>query len=247
MAIKIYITGNFLVAEDTDSRTQYFKVNTRGVHHKRSADDDFAFFQEGLFPQVSNEQPQYLQLGVQRAWEWNTTELENKSQTSFAFSEIRDKNGEPYFDSDTFDQYLNDNLGKTEVVVTGGGVPYLTYVATDETLTGDGTFDNPLSVVPLIERYEEKFDPFLALINASWHNIIVPSAPINRVISVLISVNSPNITAGVRQVGSGFNRYGLIDGDGNITMNVKTNALGQIEVFTSNLASTTFTVLSYIL
>jgi len=122
MAIKIYITGNFLVAEDTDSRTQYFKVNTRGVHHKRSADDDFAFFQEGLFPQVSNEQPQYLQLGVQRAWEWNTRELEQKSQTTFAFSEIRDKNGDPYVDSDTFDQYLNDNLGASggcNVVVNG--------------------------------------------------------------------------------------------------------------------------------
>jgi len=111
MAIKIYITGNFLVAEDPISKVQFFKVNVKGVHHKRNADDDFAFFQEGLYPNVTNGQPNFLQLGAQYGWEWNTRDLEQQSQTTFNFSEIVDGAGVPYLDADTFDQYLNDNLG----------------------------------------------------------------------------------------------------------------------------------------
>ena len=245
MKIKIYIVGNFLIAEDVSTKVQFFKVNIRGVHHKRSADDDFAFFQEGLFPLVSNEQPQYLQLGIQRAWEWDTTELEQQSQTTFAFSEIVDENEDPYFDADTLDQYLNDNLGKTEITLIGGG--FLTYVATDATLTGDGRFGNPLSVVPAPDVYEERFDLFNAVVGGAWHTVIVPAVPVNRVITVLINVQSPNITVGVRSVLSALNRYGLIDGDGSVTMDVKTDGLGQIQVYTTSVLSASFAVTSYLL
>jgi hypothetical protein len=121
MAIKIYITGNFLVAEDVATRDQFFKVNVKGVHHKRQLvagqSDQYSFFQEGLFPQVGDA-PQYLQLGFQMAWQWDSPTLEAPSQTVFEFDDIVDGNGIPYADSDTFDNFLNQNLGSC---CAGGG------------------------------------------------------------------------------------------------------------------------------
>jgi len=243
MAIKIYITGNFLVAEDSVSRTQFFKVNKKGVHHQRSADDDFSFFQEGLFPQGS-EQPQYLQLGAQTAWEWNTTELEQQSQTTFPFSDIVDGVGVAYPDADTFDQYLNDNLGVDEVVISGGS-GFLTYVAHDATLTGDGTPAFPLKVVPLIGNYEERFDPFLPLVGGAWHVISLAGLPSNRLVEILCGPQINNQVVGIREIGSLLNRSVRLDVDSSFTMTVRTNALGQIEIFATSL-SNDFYVTAYL-
>jgi hypothetical protein len=137
---KIYIAGNFLIAQDLINKDIYFKSNVNNVHHLRSLDDNFAFFQDGLLNNVNGE-PQTLGLGVRQAWEWDTQELTQPSQTGFAFADIVDGLGVPYASANDFDDYLNVNLG---ISGTGGG---LTQVAHDATLTGDGTVGSPLGVV----------------------------------------------------------------------------------------------------
>lgn len=120
MAIKIYIAGNFLAAEDSISREPYFKVPLQGIHHFRNADDEFAFFQSGMLPSLDG-QPQYLQLGIQRSWAWDSPELNQTQQTLFDFADIVDGAGVPYASANAFDDLLNDNLGVFKVNVIGGG------------------------------------------------------------------------------------------------------------------------------
>jgi len=128
----------------------------------------------------------------------------------------------------------------------GGGGGGLTYVATDATLNGDGTPGFPLSVVPVLASYEERFDPFIALIASAWHTIIVPNTPINELITVVCKTSTANVVIGVRMVGSGLQRRIQIDGESATSFNVRTDALGQIQLFTDNILNTDFYVTSYL-
>ena len=225
MATKIYISGNFLIAEDPISREPYFKVKVSGVHHLRDGDDNFSFFQDGLVNNVDG-QPQALAFGIQKSWSWDTQELTQSGRTGFQFTDIVDGAGLPYADADTLDQYLNENLG----AVCGSA---LTAVATDATLTGDGTFGNPLSVVPSSDFYEERWDSLTSLVGGAWHTINTGASP-NSLISIVIDSNINNNTCGIRAVGSGLNRTLVIDKDSTSYWIVKTDASGDIQIFTTN-------------
>jgi len=128
----------------------------------------------------------------------------------------------------------------------GGGGGGLTYVATDATLDGDGTPGFPLSVVPVLASYEERFDAFLAIVGGVWESVIVPNTPINELITVVCKTSTANVVVGVRMVGSGLNRRIQIDGESATSFNVKTDMLGKIEIYTDNIMNTEFFVTSYL-
>lgn len=110
MATKIYIDGNFLIAEDTITRDIYFKVHKTSVFHYRSnaTDNIYAFFLSNDTARISGY-IQSIQLGRQEAWDFE--EPNPKSKTNFEFSDIVDGAGVPYLNSDTLDTFLNTNLG----------------------------------------------------------------------------------------------------------------------------------------
>ena len=143
----------------------------------------------------------------------------------------------------TLTQFLRIN---TAIIPTGGGGGGLTYVATDATLNGDGTPGFPLSVVPIISSYDERFDPFLAIVGNVWETLIVPNTPIHKIITVVIKTSTANVIVGVREVGSGLQRRIQIDGESATSFNVSTDMFGQIEIYSSNIGSTEFYVTSYL-
>lgn len=122
---------------------------------------------------------------------------------------------------------------------------YLQNVNTDATLTGDGTSGSPLSVV---DNYTEEFSVINLTVDNAWHTVTVPNAPSNKKILVTITVNTDNQDAGVREVGStldrriniGENNFGV----SSITMDVKTNSSGEIQVYSGFRLLATFTLLS---
>ena len=134
----------------------------------------------------------------------------------------------------------------TAIIPTGGGGGGLTYVATDATLVGDGTPGFPLSVVPIISSYDERFDPFLAIVGNVWETLIVPNTPIHKIITVVIKTSTANVIVGAREVGSGLQRRIQIDGESATSFNVSTDMFGQIEIYSSNIGSTEFYVTSYL-
>ena len=110
MAIKIYISGAFLISEDSISREPYFKVKKDKIHHLRNNSDQFAFFQDLQLPMLEG-QPQYNQLGIQPNWAWDAATLQPAQKTQFDFSEIVDEAGVAYTSATVLDDYLNANLG----------------------------------------------------------------------------------------------------------------------------------------
>ena len=116
MADKIYIKGNFFIAEDEISKSIYFKVKKSDVFHLRNSDDNFSFFY--VLPYADISGTKFLMLGQTQDWN-NRIQLK---RTVYNFNEIVDEFGLPYLDADFLDEYLNDNLGASggcNVVVNG--------------------------------------------------------------------------------------------------------------------------------
>jgi len=117
-------------------------------------------------------------------------------------------------------------------------------VATDATLTGTGVIGDPLSVVPA-PNYEEKWSPFAPLVVGVWHVVVVPGAPANEIVNILISNGANNALSGVRAVGSGLLKVARADIDSPFLMVVKTDGVGQIEVYTT-VITTVFNLESFL-
>ena len=227
MATKIYISGNFIIAEDLASRQPYFKLSVDKTYHLRDQTDTFAFFNNTTSQRV-DDVTRIMQMGTMP--DWNALVTTPADRTVFEFSEIVDGAGVPYPSANAFDQFLNDNLGIARIDISGGG--FLTYVATDASLTGDGTPSNPLSVVEN-NLYEERWDGLTSLVNGAWH-VIPTSANPNSLITIVIDSNINNNSCGIRAVGSGLDRRLVIDKDSTSYWQVLTDANGDIEVYTTS-------------
>ncbi len=118
-----------------------------------------------------------------------------------------------------------------------------------QSVSGYNVDDSNLQNPVIIDQYEERFDNLTLLVNNSWHTITVPGLPANKLLNVCISVDQDNQDAGCRQVGSSLNRVVNIGENGfgvsSISTIVKTNASGEIEVFSNRRQDATFTVLAY--
>jgi len=240
MATRIFIKGNFLIARSDLNNNSFIRVPKSDVIPFRDEFDNFGFFDRNTLARIEGFQ-KLTQLG--RIEEWNIDNEFPPSQTVFPFSDIVDELGAPYLSADDLDSLLLTNLG---ACATGGGGGGITYVATDATLSGDGTPGFPLSVVPIISAYDERFDPFLAIVGNVWETLIVPNTPIHKLITVIAKTSTANVIVGVRMVGSGLNRRIQIDGESATSFNVSTDMFGQIEVYSSNIGSTDFYVTSYL-
>ena len=161
MADKIWINGNFLVAEDSVVKDIYFKIGVENVMSLRDTNDNFSF-NFNIPIQTANGEVNFLQLGAMQSWDINDQILPYstvKRKTTFVFADIVDENNLPYADADTLEQYLNDNLGVSPTGTGGGQVDSVTGLNTDNsdpvnpivqisvdgvTITGTGTSGSPL-------------------------------------------------------------------------------------------------------
>lgn len=82
--------------------------------------------------------------------------------------------------------------------------------------------------------YDEKFGAiFVNTANATWQTIIVPTAPVNKVVDILIlNTSAAARTGGVRKVGSSLLRVALTNSD-SVVMTTTTDGTGQIMIFSS--------------
>lgn len=108
--------------------------------------------------------------------------------------------------------------------------------------------DNTDPTNPVIEdNYEIRNDDFTTTISNAWHQLAIPGAPANRIVCILIQIvsNNNNITVGIDTANGIFNRTARIDRDSTVSFTVKTNASGEVDIFTSNASATSFKVESY--
>jgi len=146
MAAKIYIKDNWLLAEDSETRKIFLKISSKDAMHLRDSNNTFAFFYN--IPQNGTEGVVFTQLGAMQEWSiFNDEDTQNRV-TQFGFLDIVKEDGLPYASADELDNYLNQELGEKSSSVQG-----LTEVTHDSTLAGNGTKDNPLSVVPTAGGY----------------------------------------------------------------------------------------------
>lgn len=216
MATELRINGNFLVIYDNATYTEYIRNIAAETTYQRRDDDKLAFFYK--IPSPNNDQfsDEYI-LGT--------------NYRSFLFSDVIDYDTGLVFPSaDAFDDKMAEALGDAAGTAANG---YLTYVATDATLSGDGTVGSPLSVVPDADTYTERWDLLASLIPAAWHTIPT-GAPAGSIISIVIDSNINNNNVGIRAVGSGLSRILTIDKDSTAYFLTKVDASGDIEIYTLN-------------
>lgn len=102
-------------------------------------------------------------------------------------------------------------------------------------------FVTPLTLAtkPKGITYSESFSTLTLTTNNSWHTVIVPGAPVNKVIQVVMeNTNIANRFVGVREVGSVNDRRLDVSSETSLTMIVKTNASGEVEVYSENRTQT---------
>jgi hypothetical protein len=223
------IRGNFLVVKDFTTNDEFIREPVSSIKFTRTKDDRFYFF--NVTPMLNNYGSQQLnQLGVNRIED--VSGAVNESRSFFEFSNSVDENGLPFADADAMDEWLSTNLGAT-IIVNGDGSGYLTYVATDQTLTGDGTLANPLSVLPDADLYEQKWDQLIPTIASAWNRIGTGFPDKLMTISIQSDVNNNQV--GVRQAGTSLGRYYTLDRQSCNYWVVKADNLGNIEVYTDSL------------
>ena len=148
MPVKIEIKGNFLKTSDLVSKDQYIGVDASKASYIRDSLDNFAFMNNA---QVLNS---YGSTEVNKLGRTETLDpiTDNGAKQAYTYpaSEIVDSNGiaiggpgGQWTDIDDFEDWLSNNLSKPPESDA------LKFVTTDATLTGNGTFANPLSVVPI--------------------------------------------------------------------------------------------------
>lgn len=139
------INGNFFIAKNITTNYEYFRTPLSGAKFTRTPDDKFVFFNNNDTTRNAYDDQKYNRLGI-IDFQPDVSDIPEQ-RTSFDFADSLDSNGVPFASADAMDDWLSQNLGAGEVnvVITG----FLTSVSTDATLTGDGTVDDPLSVVPI--------------------------------------------------------------------------------------------------
>jgi len=92
--------------------------------------------------------------------------------------------------------------------------------------------------------YSEQFSIiFNNTVNATWEQITLPGAPINKEVDILITNTlAANRNGGVRKVGSLLARIGATNSD-SLVMTVITDSSGDIEIFSSSFADIDFRVI----
>lgn len=223
------IRGNFIVVKDFTTNEEFIREPVSSIKFTRTKDDNFVFF--NVTPMISNYDSQQLNVLGRNTIE-DVSGLINGSRSSFSYADSLDENGVPFVDADSMDQWLSTKLGAT-IIVNGDGSGYLTYVATDSTLTGDGTIANPLSVTPDADLYEQKWDQLIPTIASAW-NRIGTGFP-DRIMSISIQSDVNNNQVGVRQAGTSLGRYYTLDRQSCNYWIVKADNIGNIEVYTQSL------------
>lgn len=129
MATVLKISGNFLVIYEDAPYFEYIRNVTAETTFRRDG-DKFIFYYKSA---TVNQQ------------EFNDIYILGNDYRHFLYSDLIDiTTGLPFISADDLESKLNNSLG---LVAGGGGGGGITYVATDATLTGDGTPAFPLSVV----------------------------------------------------------------------------------------------------
>lgn len=223
MANNLKIKGNYLIITDDVSNEVYIREIRGELKFTKNDSDEFQF--EFVIAKIEQQQ--------------NSSFIVGEVLNLFPFADfIDDRTSLPFVSVDELEDFLYENTGFISVDLTGSG-GYLTYVATDATLSGDGTALYPLSVVPEVDKYQERFDSLSSLVGGAWHTIPT-SAPANSLITIVIDSNINNNSCGVRAVGSGLNRRVTIDRDSTSYWIVKTNIDSDIEIYTTSTDSQIF-------
>jgi hypothetical protein len=225
------INGNFFIARDITTRNEYFREIASAIKFTRFPNDEFVFFNNNNTTINQYDDQRRNTLGITDIDKINGDPL--TFRTNFTYADSVDEFGVPFPSADALDDWLSENLGIEKITLIGAG--YLTYVATDATLTGDGTPSNPLSVVPDADLYEERFDLLAPLVVSAWHSIHTGQP--NRLLAISIDSDVNNNLCGVRATGSGLSRFLSIDKDSTSYWMVKADALGDIEVYTMSLGT----------
>lgn len=163
-----------------------------------------------------------------------------KDNIPIPFAEIKKEGGASWVDQTEFETFYRTETGKSNGGGDGAGVASVTGYNVNNA--------DPLNPV-MIDQYEERFDLLTLTTNNAWHTITVPGSPANKVLNICIKVQMDNQDAGVRQVGSTIDRRSNIGENGfgvsSISSIVKTNASGEIQVYSGRRQDATFMVMAY--
>ena len=134
MANNLKIEGNYIIITDTIAPFTVFIREVRNqIKFTKNLSDEFQF--EFIVPKIENASEE-TQTSYVIGGEWNL----------FQFADfIDDRTSLPFNSVAELESFLYENTGF--IVLGGGGGGGITYVATDATLSGDGTPAFPLSVV----------------------------------------------------------------------------------------------------
>jgi hypothetical protein len=221
-AITIEVKGNFFTINNNVTKQDLIRLPAQAVSFVRQA-DYFAFYDRATGQLLTPE-------GQYSSTAGNLSEISIDQPapvfgTAFIYSDLSDNLGAIFASADDLEDYLVNIIGALNL--SG----FLTYVATDSTLTGDGTPANPLSVVPIGDTYQERWDILTPLMPSAWHPI--PSgAPANSLLTIAIDSNVNNNTVGVRQIGSSLQRLLTIDKDSTAFFIVRADVSSDIEIYT---------------
>jgi hypothetical protein len=125
--------------------------------------------------------------------------------------------------------------------------------ATVDAGTNNTQFVTPLTLknytgFPSLQAdYVEKFDLIAATSNNAWH-VVAAGVGNDKIILISCGVSSggANRFVGVRAVGSVLDRRLDLEADSTVTMTVKTDGSGDIEMFSENIANSNFRIISII-
>lgn len=110
--------------------------------------------------------------------------------------------------------------------------------------SGDNVSELTNDVGYITDQHEERWDQFNAGVTGVWQTIVLPSAPSNRIVGIIVAPITTNDFVGVRSVGSSSNRILRHDTDSSLYLTARTNVDGEIQVYTTQI-NANFYVESY--
>ena len=259
MATKVEIKGNFLLVSDTITRARAVQLPINLVVPTRIERGGINYFGFEYNTPVANG---FDQTYLFRAGRYKGQELgaqNDVQQYEIPETDIVDANdvaiggmGGQWTTVDEFDEWLCDNLGGSvassvrwgDIFGTLSDQTDLQTILDTKLQAGDNVSDLVNDAGYSTDQFEERFDQFNATLVGVWETVVLVGAPADMNISVLVCANSNNTTSGVREVGSVLNRLVVSDNDSPFPLTVKTDSMGQIQVYTTNI-TTDFYVISY--
>lgn len=185
---------------------------------------------------------------------------------------IKKENGDAYPDAE-FITFYQAETGKYSGGGNGGGVASLTGFGVNDTDPENPVMENanatainnnttlantkvasvtgynvnnadPKNPV-MVDAYEQKWDTINNGISNAWVVVTLPGAPANRNVTIMVYPTTQNDhNVGIDIANGVTSRIVRIDADSNVSFTTKTNALGQVDLFTTNAARTIFKLAS---